>query len=128
MQGLRVADLAFCPELDDPVVSALAQCCPRLEDVSLRGCAMGNDGVMALIQHCVELRSLDISVWPHERLRNVNTITDVALFFLAQVAALRGSQPHSLPCSATSSSGTVARMIAAAPHQSIFCFLGVCGT
>jgi hypothetical protein len=51
---------------------------------------MGNDGVMALIQHCVELRSLDISVWPHERLRNVNTITDVALFFLAQVAALRG--------------------------------------
>ena len=36
-------------------------------------------------------------------------------------------QPHSRPCSATSKNGTTANTIVTAPHQSIFCGLGLCG-
>ena len=37
-------------------------------------------------------------------------------------------QPHSLPFSATKSSGTTASTIVTAPHQSMRCGFGVCGT
>lgn len=56
-------DLAFCAQLDDDSLEAIALGCPDLVDVNLAGCErVGNAGLGHLSRNCRRIRVLDMQV------------------------------------------------------------------
>jgi hypothetical protein len=74
--GPHLTKVHFDACFDDEAVVALAQSCPHLTTVGLRGTSTADSGLIALAQHCPRITSIDIT--------DCGDMTDVGVITLAQ--------------------------------------------